>query len=121
MSHATEMRVRRDIRRALGPAALDTIDKHAEAIGSVTAAVESDKRLRCEFCSNQRHFRSELGTYRCAVCDLRTRLNNVEESAEQGSERIWASLTTSRGTIDVHTAILCRGFWGRLRWLFTGR
>lgn len=127
MSAQAERELRRDIRRAFGQAALDTIENQADAITALgqrltTYADSCEQRLaqiaqrqkvdesrypRCEACGNRQHYVIEVDEM---VCDVCTHAKANALRFEQQAELItaWACFQQ-------------RTWWERLRWIVTGR
>ncbi len=99
MRQAVAKGMRRDIRRALGPTAIQTLDNHASGIRTLQTelvALATDYTLTKQ-----------------AGASLAAR---VQERAELDS----AVHRAAQALIVKHDELLMRSLWGRLRWLLKG-
>lgn len=97
MSQSQAKASRREIRRAIGPAAISTFEAHEEAIRSIGIALND---LRAEVVSLAK-------TLAILSKETRDTLRDLDD----------------RTSIATHDAriMLRLSVWGRLRWLFTGK
>lgn len=93
MNGSAAKELRRDIRRAVGPAVLNTMDAHAETIAAL---------------------RNQIATlYEARAADAETAAK--QRAADQLTVKMLVEFTTDWACFRQRT------FWQRLRWLVTGR
>lgn len=118
MSEHTARATRRDLRKAFGGAALDTLDRQAEAIGAVIVRVDELGRHltddRSKFTSHQAaQDQAELLLQQWIV-EAKADVDAMARDYEAATDTILQALGRPVDVID-------RGVWGRVRWLVTGR
>lgn len=105
-------------RKAFGGAALDTLDRQAEAIGAVIVRVDELGRHLADDRSKARS--SQAAADQTELMMQRWMVDAVEQADAVEREHDEA-LETLRVAFGRPVEVIGRGFWGRLRWLVWGR